>query len=511
MRGLRIRGRQAPVRHGRGAAPILALACCLFALTGCLQEETGDARRGDEKVVVFQTTAEQVQRAGKTDPLIALAAAPRMPEPPAAGLAPLPEIDTGEPEPVSEKHHALSHFHAALRALDSGARQKPVTVLHLGDSHIASDRFTGDIREMLQERFGDAGRGLMMPGFPFEYYRARGVKFARTGAWAASNSFREAEGRYGLTGVRMTAHGKGSRLILTSEKGPFEWAEVTFLAGPGHGSALVAVDGSGKSVNTGEGEAGIRRVRIEHKGTKLSVRTLGGGPVSVLSWSVGHNRPGVRYVNLGIPGATADTTRRWDDDLVHDEVAALDPDLIVLGYGTNEGFNDGLDIDGYEKRVTELAGKLRDAAPEASLAIIGPADGARLPRFARGRGPASCKALSEAERRNYASLVKSGNGSLARWHPPPKLAEVRAALERVAAARDGHFWDWSAMMGGACGIHAWTRSDPKLALADHVHISGEGGRRSARAFVQSLLSGYDSAGQMASRSGAFGQSSSLSR
>lgn len=518
MRGLRIRGRRMPACLFGGAAPIAALSCFAFGLTGCLEQAT-EAGRDGEAIVQFQTTEEQVQRSGKTDSLLltaaltapaitpALPAAPQSSNPaPAAG-----PVVAEEPESAPERDYALAHFHKALHQLDNGSRQTPVTVLHLGDSHIASDRFTGDVREMLQARFGDAGRGLMMPGFPFKYYRARGVTFAKSGPWAASNSFRKANGKYGITGVRLTTHQKNARLMLTSENGPFEWAEVTFLAGPGHGSALVAVDGNGTSVDTGSGEGGIRRVRIDHKGTRLSVRSLGGGPVSVLSWSIGHNRPGVRYVNLGIPGATADTTRRWDPALVHDEVAALDPDLIVLGYGTNEGFNDGLDIEGYERRVTELVRRLRDAAPDASLAIIGPADGARLPRYARSAGSSVCKPLSDAERRNYGSLLRSRSANLARWHAPPKLAMVRAALQRVAAAEEGHFWDWSEMMGGECSVHEWAKAEPKLALSDHVHISDEGGRRSAEAFVASLMTGFDDAEKLASRSGAFALNASLSR
>lgn len=520
MRGLRIRGRQALVRHGRSVASIAILASFGIALGGCFKDEGNQARRDGEAVVVFQTTSEQVQRSGKADALVVLAAMPEpVPAParrPVTAPAPQASLPTPAPappmpeesRPAPERHYALAHFHKALRELDSGARQAPVTVLHLGDSHIASDRFTGDIREALQARFGDAGRGLMMPGFPFKYYRARGVEFSKTGAWAASNSFRQANGRYGVTGVRLTTHQKDARLMLASGTGPFEWAEVTFLAGSGHGSALVAVDGNAKQVDTGNGD-GIRRVRIEHKGSKLTVRSLGGGPVSVISWAVGHNRPGVRYVNLGIPGATADTTRRWDDDLVHDEVVALQPDLIVLGYGTNEGFNDGLDIDGYEKRVTELVHKLRNAAPQASLAIIGPADGARLPRYARGQGSSVCKPLTDSERRNYASLVRAGSGSLARWHAPPNLSEVRGALHRIAAAQDGHFWDWSEMMGGECGVHEWANA--KLAVSDHVHISSAGSRRSAQAFVESLMTGFDNAEKLASRSDVFGATSSVSR
>ena len=75
----------------------------------------------------------------------------------------------------------LDPFYAKLLKLEARTATKPVTILHLGDSHIASDRITGEVRRLFQARFGDGGRGLMMPGFPFPYYKAPGFSFEKTG------------------------------------------------------------------------------------------------------------------------------------------------------------------------------------------------------------------------------------------------------------------------------------------------------------------------------------------
>ena len=89
--------------------------------------------------------------------------------------------------PVAPKPHSgkLATFYNALAGLEAGTDASPVTVLHLGDSHIASDRITGEVRKLMQARFGDAGRGLMMPGFPFPYYKAPGFDFEKIGEWTA--------------------------------------------------------------------------------------------------------------------------------------------------------------------------------------------------------------------------------------------------------------------------------------------------------------------------------------
>lgn len=513
MRGQRIRGRESAFRSVRSIGVAVLLGAALQV--GCTPEDR-EARDEGSSVSPFHTTSEQVHRIRKADFLKVIA-------PKVAAVRPEPKDDVpsrttppGDDVRVTASEAAvgnkkLTGFHRALRALEGGLRHRPVTILHLGDSHIASDRFSGDLREMFQERFGGAGRGLMMPGYPFPYYRARGVRFDKSGKWSSANSFKRAGGLYGLTGVRLTTREKNAQLSLASLTGPFEWAEVSFLTGSGQGSAVVSVDGKGKVAEMKRSEPEVLRVRIEHKGSRLDIRAQGDGPVTVLSWAVGQNRPGVRYINLGIPGATADTPRLWDAEFVAADVARLEPDLIVLGFGTNEGFNDGLDANAYEARVEKLTDDLLRASPASSLAIIGPADSARFPRFAKGKKNAPCRALDDSERRNYRKLWRARSAKLGRWHAPPKLDAVRGALSRVADQRKAHYWDWASAMGGPCAVHDWVRAKPRLATPDHVHITRAGSRRSARLFFASLMEGYDMPAKLASRSGATRKQMSVSR
>ena len=463
-------------------------------LAGCLDEEPRQ-RQAVQDTNPFPSIGDRINRSGKGDRLVIPVRAQRPSLADARARAHNRIAPYGTP---------LSGFYRALIALQSGVRQDPVTILHLGDSHIASDSFSGDLREKFQARFGDAGRGMMMPGFPFPYYRARGVTFARKGKWTAANSFTKDPGPYGLSGVRVSARDTGARLSLTSAQGAFEWAEVAFLTQAKGGAATVSFGGAQQQVETGGATRNIQRVRIARKGRRLEIKTKSAAPVSILSLSVGNNRPGIRYVNFGIPGATADTPRRWDPAFVADDLARLKPDLIVLGYGTNEGFNDGLDPDAYAARVTELVKRLQGDAPKASFLVLGPPDGGRLPRFARksagDKGPKSpCRALSETERRDYASLRKAKSSQLARWHPPPKLSAVRASLRGVAERRGAYFWDWSRVMNGPCGIHSWANADPPLAARDNVHLRSAGAKRSASALFDELMAGYEAHAKLASR------------
>jgi len=489
---------RAPVAALRGralAAPLVALLAA-----GCGPSDSTADR--DDAPRLAATSGEQVARERKSDRLAFFAARPAHPEDAAARA---PAMAEPSARPTAHDRSGLRRFYAALAEIEGGARRKPVTVLHLGDSHIASDRFTADLRLRFQERFGDAGRGMLMPGFPFDYYRAQGVRFAKGGAWTASSSLLREPGPYGVTGVRVATDEPEAWLRLTSEGGPFEWAEVTFATGPGQGAAVLAVDDAEMEVDTASERASIKTVRVRYKGSRVTVRAKGDAGLAVLSWAIGSDRPGVRYVNLGIPGATADIAAHWNDAIVAADLARLDPDLIVLGYGTNEGFDDGLDIAAYERRVEALLRRLSRAAPGAAMAVLGPADGARFPRSLRAeQSPeaiqaADCRPLLAAEAQDYRTLVASADARLARWHPPPKLGAVRGALARVAQRRGAFYWDWSGLMGGECGIHAWAKAEPPLATSDHVHITAEGSRRSAAALFEAMMGGYAAHRTLASR------------
>ena len=55
---------------------------------------------------------------------------------------------------------AMDHFYAALDDLASGGRDRPVRIVHYGDSPTTADLITGDARELLQDRFGDRRAGF---------------------------------------------------------------------------------------------------------------------------------------------------------------------------------------------------------------------------------------------------------------------------------------------------------------------------------------------------------------
>ncbi len=381
---------------------------------------------------------------------------PRVPDTDQTKVAGIPRVPAIE-NSKTQFNGPLGRFHTKLAALKAGKRSKPITILHIGDSHIASDSFSRGIRTALQLQYGDAGRGMVIPARAFKYGVADQLSLKATGNWRSATALRTKRGKFGISGVSVSSRSSKSSMRLISKNGPFDWAEVTVATGPSQGAFVMKVGNAQKRYEAYSRTKGSKVFRLDARGKTLTLQPGGGANTTVLNWTTGKNSPGIRYVNFGLIGATLNITKRFDMKLVANDVRHLDPDLIIYGYGTNEGFNDGLKLTSYRKQAARYMKKLRANAPNADVVYLGASSGLRR------RGNRKC------------------NG----WSTPPKLQPLRASVRKLAASENAAYWDWSAAMGGVCSINSWAGRG--LAAKDRVHLSSKGYRRSARAFTKWLV------------------------
>ncbi len=417
-------------------------------------------------------------------------------------LLPTACVETARPGPGPQTAaHApaasLVPFFEDLDKLESQQRSEPVRVVMLGDSHTAGDDFSGQLRSLLQARFGDAGRGFLPAGRPFKYYEPRGVEVVQSKGWEGFSSLsRKTEGFYGLAGYRIEATKANEEMTLTSVTG-FDHAALTLLRQPNGGRIEVSVDGQVVALlDTAGGYPEAERVElpVPPASRQLTVRTLDKKPVALLDWTVEAARPGVVLDNDGVIGASINIFDRMDAETWRAQLALRRPDLVIIAFGTNEGFDNDWTAEGYRALFRDELKQIRAAAPGAAIAIIGPPDGNRHLRGCADDEPFNdiCAPLTPAELQSYSDILalKKPQGSVCRWHPPPNLEVVRLVQREVAAAERLFFWDWSELMGGACGMHAWFLKDPPLAWKDHVHLRDEGYEYSARVFFDLLMQQY---------------------
>jgi lysophospholipase L1-like esterase len=190
----------------------------------------------------------------------------------------------------------------------------------------------------------------------------------------------------------------------------------------------------------------------------LELRTIAPGEVRVCGVVAERAQPGVTYDALGIDGARASRPLAWDWEVLARQLRRRDPDLIIISYGTNEVGDPELDLARYRRDFAELLGRLRQAAPRASLLVIAPPD----------------RAARTGKRWRTISAV------------PGLVAAQRAAAFEAGAA----FWDLYYAMGGSGAIQRWASRSAPLAQADRVHLTRSGYQQVAEAFYRELLGSY---------------------
>lgn len=392
----------------------------------------------------------------------------------------------------------MQPFFTALAGLETGQARQPVRVLQLGDSHTANDAFSGRLRESLQARFGAAGRGWLPPGIPFRYYRPRLVEVAAAG-WrqfgphptpralrAGTPIDAGPEAPLGLDAAVAESERPGARMTLTSgEAQGFDRLGLEFVARPNGPPLSVQIDRRPPwRIATAAGETRAERIVIPvgPGAREVALSAPERRPVLLLGWGVERQGPGLLYENHGTIGATVDLLGRMDSRTVTMELADSRPALLVVAFGTNEGFDDTLALGLYEERFRTHLAALHRMAPAAAILVLGPPDGNRL-------DPACPR--DEARRDVCVAGGEAASVPACAWRVPPKLAAVRDIQRRVAAEAGWAFWDWSQAMGGACGMHRLFLREPPLAFADHVHLNGAGYAATADVLFFDLMNAYE--------------------
>lgn len=359
-----------------------------------------------------------------------------------------------------ENPAAMVPFFEQLRRSASGEATGTLSILHYGDSHTAADEWTGAVRTLLQGRFGDGGGGYSLAGRPFASYRRLDLKSGESRGWESDGMLtRGSDGLYGLGGVSNSTQSPGQSVYLEAECSRLE---LFYLQQPGGGALQLYDNGEPAGVISTDGELGPGFFQYEVKPEsgpgphRFELETLHQAPVRLFGWVTEKDR-GVTYETLGINGAQASIVFRWDEALLASHIGRRNPALIVLAYGTNEAARQDWTQESYAQMFSALLQRMRQAAPTASILVLGPPD-----RDYRTRG---------------------------RWVNLEKVDRIVAAQREAAMANRCAFWDMREKMGGKGAMREWVIAG--LAQGDHVHFTASGYQRLGYTLYRDLMYNYD--------------------
>ncbi|OKP04286.1 SGNH/GDSL hydrolase family protein [Xenorhabdus eapokensis] len=322
--------------------------------------------------------------------------------------------------------------------------------VQLGDSHTAADFFTGKLRSLLQDRYGDAGPGLVSP-MSIPGQRNALIQFTedKTGWWLSS-SRKENRADYPLGGFIAIPESASSKIQLNSSsaRGKY-WLSVLYQS---HTATQIKTPFSAINLPATQSEWHFSPeqsisfpINLYPQDTQLKI----GG------WLIKSQTPGIMLSALGINGATINMLDKWQPQWI-DTLAQTKPNMVILAYGTNEAFNDSLDLVAYQQDLTAKIQDIRRAIPQAVILLIGPNDSLK------NKTAVSCEEQQPALLENVIQIQKT-----------------------VAKQQHTLFWDWREYMGEPCSVREWEQQN--LARPDYIHLSAAGYERSAEALYKQFM------------------------
>lgn len=340
---------------------------------------------------------------------------------------------------------------------------KKISIVHIGDSHILGDFLTKEVRDRVQREFGDAGRGLI---FPYKLAQSNGAKdyLAETNCrWTGANCQRDlsAETNFGAAGFKLTTSNPAAELTFrlrdtaTAESRFFTKVTVfqrkTALEfdlevkdeTSNQQAQLYIEDDYARSYYF---DRPVGSVTIAAKKTSPQQKTL-----TIDGISLENELSGVVYHNIGVNGAKYMDFARAK--YFARQVADLEPDLVILSFGTNE--SQGTTEPAYMRRTMEsLTAQILEGSPGTKILLTTPADS-----YLRGRG------LN------------------------PHMAETSKVIRAFAMEKGFGLWDLFSFTGGQNSSTLWKSNG--LMTSDSVHYTKYGYALQGKLLYQSLIKGYN--------------------
>lgn len=297
---------------------------------------------------------------------------------------------------------------------NAAANGEKIDIIVVGDSHTQAEMATSRLRRILQDKYGNGGRGLIIP------FRMAGTN-QPTDYTIKSTLPVDSQARLlarpwpitpGFTGVAASTNLSNKITFRNLEDGhDFTTARIFTSEGENTVNFPEPVDSATLSLFPHEKLYGI--------------------------YSVG-NRPGIVLSAIGNNGACSSDYLSLSD--FGRKVSTFSPQLIIVALGTNEAYSDKSDtvIIG---EATNLINELRENNPGAAMMLVTP--------------------------------MESGKKNSDSFETNRRVAEVRNLLLGVARNNNVAIWDFYDIAGGNGSSDKWVEAG-MMNPRDHIHLLKSG-------------------------------------
>lgn len=278
-----------------------------------------------------------------------------------------------------ERPETLSPFFEKLLQLKvtgSGT----VSILHIGDSHIQGDYFTGRIRGQLQREFGNAGRGLVVPGRVAGSNEPADLKSSTTGTWESKRViYPDQPLRIGVGGITVNTTDPTATIDFELKDPVPAQRFATFFFRKDPKSFIAAVTDSLSRPLAYIGPYTVEfpdasMVRFPHPTRQFGLQVVRTLPdqerLTLYGIKLTNGQPGILYHAAGVNGAKYKHFAAAEE--FAPQTALLKPDLIVISMGSNEALDHPYRDPAFEQHIRNLLTGLSRFHPGVPILLTTP-------------------------------------------------------------------------------------------------------------------------------------------
>jgi lysophospholipase L1-like esterase len=339
----------------------------------------------------------------------------------------------------------MRYFHLSLDSLSKGYRRR-VNVVHIGDSHIQADMFSGKVREHFYKDslIGNGGRGFVFPYSAVRTNNPVNIKVSYTGQWTGCRNVEKSKTcNWGLSGITAATTDSSATFTINPNTNPeyiypvsrvrifYDVADPTFFT-----VKLLAEEG--RVVSRQIHPKGFAEFILKAPLDQITVAFEKNKPTqtgfTLQGVTLESESRGMQYHAIGINGAEVTSFLR---NTLEPQLEMLNPDLVIISLGTNDAYFDEFDEKAFKRNYGTLIQRIKKASPKASILLTTPGDCYRARKYVNYNNVKATKQIME-------------------------LAEETGCV----------VWNFYEIMGGLRSINQWYTHG--MATKDKIHLTKKG-------------------------------------
>lgn len=326
--------------------------------------------------------------------------------------------------------------------------KKDLRIKIFGDSHIAADIFSSELRNII---FEPNAIGFIYPIFP-NYHRNILTKIENK-HFEVLNSLRNPYINYPMGGVIARAKNPQAFITLDPLLENKKFIVRFVVKTPNELATFEVIDSNYKKIHLSSKNPETWYLSKEYElQFPITIKSLIRN--GMLGGYFIYNKEYNNIIDhMGINGARSDLWLKWNQDIFDQELQVIQYDLVILSYGSNDAISEKFEYDTFMHNYKVLIRKIRKYNPNATILLIGPPT-----------------VVAKNKNKNYEIT--------------PNFTQVKNAIKELAKNENTLFFDLDEFMEKTGKKQKWI--EEKLSKKD-VHLTPLGYRISANAIYKALL------------------------